>query len=810
MKKYSTSTTLVIVESPAKCKKIEGYLGPGYKCMATFGHLRELTNLANVDMSNNFTAKYTVVDNAIKQKQIALLKGEIALAGTVLLATDDDREGEAIAWHVCQMFDLNPERTKRIIFHEVTEKALQEAVRNPRLLDMNIVKAQQTRQILDLLVGFKISPLLWKYITRNAEKSLSAGRCQTPALRLIYDNHREIEASPGRKVYNTAGYFSLLANGSTMVIPFDLNKQYEDEDIMVEFLDESVTFNYVLSCTDPIKVYKQPPKPLTTSRIQQAASNEMHISPKETMKICQTLYEAGYITYMRTDSEKYSDEFKGSAQEYILKTYDERYVNQDFLSSVNETKREEVKVKGKGKAKEKTKETDKPDKVDKDAAHEAIRPTNISLKELPDKMEPKEKRMYKLIWQTTLESCMSAASFFSIKATISAPMSAFYTCTSELLDFPGWMAVKKSSASLVDANSQKMYSLFKAVQGTITVKCTKVLSTVGLKDTKQHYTEARLVHLLEEKGIGRPSTFSSLVDKIQERGYVKRQDIPGRTVECRDFEMSEGDVFETESQREFGAEKHKLVIQPLGILVLEFLEKHFAELFNYDYTRQMEDALDAISKNSHKDTDQIKDLCKECLDQIQRLVGVLENDTNSGKVAFKIDDLHTYVIGKHGPVIKCSGPGPVSFKPVKPNIDLRKLELGQYKLEDVVAEERDSGENVALGKYEGEDLFVKSGKFGIYAAWGKETRSLKCFGNRPIENITFQEVLEVLEKEGNIVRAISDTISIRKSNKGNYIFFKTPKMKKPSFFSLKECELDYMTTEVSLVAKWINDRFKIN
>jgi DNA topoisomerase-1 len=217
---------------------------------------------------------------------------------------------------------------------------------------MQTVYSQQTRQILDLLVGYKISPLLWKYITRNAEKSLSAGRCQTPALRLIYDNHREIEASPGRKVYNTAGYFSLLANGSNMVIPFDLNKQYEDEDVMVEFLDESVAFKYVLSCTDPVKVYKQPPKPLTTSRIQQTASNEMHISPKETMKICQTLYEAGYITYMRTDSEKYSDEFKSAAQDYILKTYDERYVHQDLVTSFqNETKREEVKVKGKGEGK---------------------------------------------------------------------------------------------------------------------------------------------------------------------------------------------------------------------------------------------------------------------------------------------------------------------------------------------------------------------------------------------------------------------------------------------------------------------------
>ena len=818
MKKYSTSTTLVIVESPAKCKKIEGYLGPGYKCMATFGHLRELTNLANVDISNNFTAKYTVVDNAIKQKQIALLKGEIASAGTVLLATDDDREGEAIAWHVCMMFDLSPERTKRIIFHEVTEKALQEAVRNPRLLDMNIVNAQQTRQILDLLVGFKISPLLWKYITRNAEKSLSAGRCQTPALRLIYENQQEIQRSPGQKIYNTTGYFSLSSLGTTSVVPFDLNKQYADEDNMVDFLEESSRFEYVLSLSEPVKVFKQPPKPLTTSRIQQAASNELHISPKETMKICQTLYEAGYITYMRTDSEKYSEEFKETVQTYIVNTYDERYlqpITPTILSSKKETKREKSKGKSKDGNKNNGGDKDNDDNKDKEkeCAHEAIRPTNISLKELPEKMESKEKRMYKLIWQTTLESCMTAASFYSIKATISAPQNTQYSCTSEIIDFPGWMAVKKSLVQ-IDMAVQKIYTLFSQKSDNVMISYNKVLSTVGFKDTKQHYTEARLVNLLEEKGIGRPSTFSSLVDKIQERGYVKKTDIPGRLVECRDFEMSDGDVFETETQREFGAEKHKLVIQPIGILVLEFLEKHFMELFNYDYTKKMEDSLDIIAKGTGKGTGKGTETCRDCLDQIENLMSALENDTNIGKVEFKIDTQHTYVVGKHGPVIKfIDSSGGVSFKPVKANIDLRKLELGEYLLEDILIVQDESGgmvKDLPLGKYGGEDLFVKSGKFGMYAMWGKETRSLKCFGNRPIENITFQEVLEVLEKEGNVVRAITDTISIRKSKRGDYIFFKTAKMKKPGFFSLKECDVDYMTVDVSLVALWIKGRYGIN
>ena len=814
MKKYSTSTTLVIVESPAKCKKIEAYLGPGYKCLASFGHLRELVSLNNIDIPGGWQAKYTLIDNVLKQKQIALLRSEIALVnGSVILATDDDREGEAIAWHICQLFSLSVEKTKRIIFHEITEQAIQHAVTHPTHINMSIVHAQQARQILDLLVGFSISPLLWKYISRTAEKSLSAGRCQTPALKIIYENEEDIKRSPGHKAYNTTGYFNI----SGSIIPFDLNKHHETEDAIVDFLDASADAEHTVTCTDPKKIYKNPPTPLTTSRIQQSASNELHISPKETMKLCQTLYEAGYITYMRTDSQTYSDEFKTSVEKYILHNYDETYLNAEMFKV-----KEEKKSSKKGKGKEKEKE--------KDSAHEAIRPTDISLKELPDKMESKERRMYKLIWQTTMESCMSPAAFFSLKATIEGPQNTSYSCTSDYMDFAGWLVLTSAHTlahtlvhTLVPA-ANKTYQVLANLKTTTKslTKCTKILSKAVMRETKQHYSEAKLVNLLEEHGIGRPSTFSSLVEKIQERGYVKKQDIPGKIVECKDYEMSEGEIFEVETQREFGAEKGKLVIQPLGSLVLEFLEKHFSQLFCYEYTKQMENALDKVACGSVV----WQTICDECLGQMNQLIVELEEKTDGKKIEYKIDEQHTYVIGKHGPVIKCTGSGNgndgaiVSFKPVRQDIDLRKLELGEYKLEDILSIENKN--EILLGKYEDCDLFLKSGKFGIYASWtrndtrndtrnenGEKTKALKCFGNRPMENITLEEVINALEKDGNLLRTVSDTITIRKSKRGDYIFFKTTKMKKPVFYSLKGFAEDYTICELDILSRWIHDKFGV-
>jgi DNA topoisomerase-1 len=803
-KKFQFTKTVVIVESPAKCKKIEEYLGPGYKVIASFGHLRELGSLKNVDIENHFSPNYQIINDEKKRKHIDFMRKDIETADDVILATDDDREGEAIAWHICAIFNLPLDKTKRIIFHEITESAIQNAILNPRLVNMQTVYSQQARQILDLLVGFTISPLLWKHIAKNTDAGLSAGRCQTPALKLVYENSIDIANSPGKKVYNTIGYFT------NKCIQFELNKQFESEDKILTFLEESVNFDHLYSCTEPHKIFKQPPEPLTTSRIQQLASNELHISPKETMRLCQTLYEEGYITYMRTDAKKYSKDFIKSAKEYIIKEYlDERYVSPsiDELDNTNRISLEPTSSKVKTKSKTK-KVKEEPALVQE--AHEAIRPTNISLKNIDEKMQPREKKLYKLIWETTLESCMSMATYFQIIASITAPLEAKYLNHSEIVDFPGWKIVKNKFNE-----KNKEYHYLQTIKQSVVYDYKKIASSMTLKDTKSHYTEAKLVQLLEEKGIGRPSTFSSIVDKIQERGYVKKENIEGVKLECIDFELEGDTITEKKQTREIGNEKNKLVIQQLGIVVMEFLDKHFNHIFNYEYTRIMEESLDKISKSEMEWTL----LCEICLNDMKTSSKELKDEK---KCEFKIDDKHSYIIGKFGPVIKCvdglddKGKERISFKQVKKDIDLTLLEKGQCKLEDVL--EKDTTKKVAaIGKYKDQDLFIKKGKYGIYANWGGTNLSLSCFGNRPIENITYEEVIEVLKREDvekapkkpNIIRQITSNISVRNSAHGDYLFFKTAKMKTPIFYKLGGFKEDYKTCNIDILKQWIMDEYKV-
>jgi len=800
-KKYSTTTTLVIVESPAKCKKIEEYLGPGYKCLATYGHLRELSSLKNIDINNNFTPTYTILDNAVKKKQIEVLRKEIKNANDVVLALDGDREGEKIAYCVAQIFKLDVNKTKRITFNEITESAIQYAIRNPRTINMDIVNAQQARQILDILVGFKVTPMLWKFIasSKGKDHSLSAGRCQTPALKIIYDNQKEINEIEERKVYNTTGYFTNLN------IAFELNKQYDSEDDITGFLDGSADFSHNYNCSQPVKLFKQQPEPFTTSRLQQVASNDLHYAPKETMRICQLLYEGGYITYMRTDSKTYSRDFIDSTKTYIVKNYDSKYINENIDNLITGLNKKEFELEETTKKKGKNTKSNEEKNLAQEA-HEAIRPTDISLFELPETLDSKERRMYKLIWENTLESCMSKASFYSVKATIKAFQNTIFSYSSELIDFPGWQIVKKKYSI-----ENKEYQYLQTIRQNSVIPYKKIVTRVTLKGLKQHYTEARLVQLLEENGIGRPSTFSSLVDKIQERGYVKKEDITGREMMCKDFELDNGEIFEIENRREFGNEKGKLVIQPLGTIVIDFLEKHFSSLFNYDYTKTMEDELDKIAKG-----DIIwYTLCESCNNQIDILIDGLKDET---KLEIKLDENNTYIVGKYGPVVKFTetidGKEEIKFKPIKKDIEIHKIENGEYAIEDIIETNKTTKSQYILGKYEGNDVILKKGKYGIYISWGKNFKTLRELGNRPIENITFNEVEKYLnEEESKNVREINMNTSIRKGPKGDYIFYKTTKMKKPQFFDLKnfnsEVKEDYKICDIDILKSWIKDKYDI-
>jgi len=753
---------LVIVESPAKCKKIEEYLGPGYKCMASFGHLRELLSIPNIEDLKEFDKiKYTIIDDSIKKKQIALIKKEIQKSSEVILATDDDREGEAISWHICKLFGLKVATTKRIIFHEITKSAIQKAIQNPTIINMNIVHAQQTRQILDLLVGFQISPILWQIFKNN---NLSAGRCQTPALKLIYDhaiilreNEMETETENKNKIYNVHGIFT-NAN-----ITFVLNKKYSNEKTMREFLiaSQDVNFQHIYHCSQPAKVVKQPPEPLTTSRLQQKASNELHYSPTETMQICQKLYEKGLITYMRTDATQYSQEFISNTHSYIASNY---FSN----SKTDYTSQYQCYT--------------QLQHLDVQSPHEAIRCTQVSLSFLEEEKYSniKERKMYKMIWQHTLESCMPSAIFYSITATIIAPNNTKYSYTAEIPDFLGWKTISASSLKTIEIES-KNYEYLKSLKNSSVLSFKQIMCTESIEGTKPHYTEARLVQLLEEKNIGRPSTFASLIDKIQDRNYVKKKNITGTIIKCKDlFLEKDKNISEIIVERKFGNENNKLVIQPFGIMIVDFLYEHFNYLFNYEYTKEMEIVLDKICNGETN----MYNVCNDCNELIHTCI----NDLNQ-----------TY--GN--------------------SLQIKKQPINSEDKQDKL-----------LGQYNNIDIYLKKGRYGLYLEWGENTKSLKPFKEfcrKNINTINLDDIIPYLQtdltdssdsttepkniKNANCIREINNCISIKKGPKGDYLFYKNEKMKKPKFYDIKVFEIEikenYKTCDIEVLKSWIKNKYNI-
>jgi DNA topoisomerase-1 len=870
----SRGRTLIIVESPAKCQKIEGYLGKDkYQCLASFGHIREIADgLKSIDVDNEFAIKFAIMSS--KHAQVAKLRAAIADAAEVILATDDDREGEAIAWHLCQVFHLSVMTTKRIIFHEITEPALKAAVAAPRTINMSLVLAQQARQVLDLVVGYKISPVLWTYV---AHTNLSAGRCQTPALRLIYENYKEIEASTATMVYTVSGIFTKLN------LTFHLSRDIEPstnssgeyssgEESLEIFIRETAAApdaGFRASVGGAKKVTKAPPSPYSTSTLQQAASNDLHLSPKDTMSVAQKLYEQGYITYMRTDSKVYSGEFVAKACDYIRKRFAGAGAGagDDLIGNLSSVSASSSK-------------NDVKDAKDAAAAaaHEAIRPTDISRTLLPQSCHPREHRLYSIIHRNTLESLMAPAICQTITMAISSPVavggasaSCEYRYTAEQVIKPGWKLV----AGGYDTEARE-YSYFASFATTTastahTMPFKRIMTKCSLRNTKSHYTESGLVQLLEKKGIGRPSTFSSLIDKIQERGYVKLQDVGGKSLECREFtitESTQGGTKKIESKtevREIGGESRKLVIQPLGIVVIEFLLAHFAPLFEYEFTQNMENQLDEIAGGGMV----WHELCYKCWFDVAAQLRELK-DRGVVKEEIHIDDRHSYILGRNGPVIRCRVGGDddsVSddddddaaekkpkfiFKSVRPDLEYAKIQRGEYSLAYMLGEAADGGSggtgtatssapapiSVAgggrmMGQYQGQDIIIKSGKYGAYIVWGATNLSLKPLlgggrGGKSEFDLTLQDVIAFIERstggtgesaaaaagegdtgapvQGQIMRTIDENTTIRYGRYGPYIFHKTAKMTKPAFVALKgfaEKHGNYITCDAAVLHEWI-------
>lgn len=799
---HSDAIYLVIVESPSKCAKIESYLGSNYRCIASKGHIRAIDGIKNIDTKNGYAIKFSIIDE--KKSHITFMRDCISgfSKQNIILATDDDREGEGIAWHICDLFGLPTETTKRILFHEITKPALLKAIQNPTLLNMDLVRAQHARQVLDILVGYKVSPFLWKHIHNNKTNGLSAGRCQTPALRLVYENDRLVSGGDIETKYKTTGCFF----GKN--IPFQLNKDFLNTSEIREFLELSKTFSHKLSIAKSKESIRKSPKPFNTSALLQTASNVLHMSPKETMQLCQQLYQAGHITYMRTENTKYSADFLPKVRDYILQKWEKEDYLGDFENILNK---------------------------DETNPHEAIRVTHIEYPFIAG-LEGRLHTLYKLIWRNTVESCMAPAKYNCTTVSISSPKDTCYTNIVEVPVFLGWKIVGErhtepgagGESTVAEQNTAAgLLLFFQSLNAKTPVMYNKIESIVTVSHRHSHYTESSLIQKLEDLGIGRPSTFATIVDTIQERGYVKRQDVDGIKLDCTEFVLREHTLEETIKSKTFGQEKNKLVLQPIGLATVEFLVDHFQPLFNYDYTKQMEEDLEKVSVADWQT------ICEKCENLIKTLAKPVSKMAKPVYLVSSQDGNTQYELCFHqyGTSLKrVTESGETEYKKVNPKIkiDIELAKSGKY-----VAEELFEIQNDNLGKYKDEDIFIKNGKYGPYIQCGTQTISIKSLG-KPLQLVSLEDAIRLLEpetiidvddgetqegrsaprappapKNPNILRILNSDISIRKGKYGAYIFYMPSDAKKPEFFPLGKMKSKYANMDAPELIKWIGETYNI-
>ena len=795
---------LIIVESPSKCAKIEKFLGSRYKCVATVGHLREISGLKSIHTQQNYNIEFTL--SSSKQEHVTWLRNVIRQfpPNNILLASDDDREGESIAWHVCDIFGLNVETTPRILFHEVTETALLRAVSKPGRINMNLVRAQWSRQVLDMLIGFKISPILWKYLYYNKENSLSAGRCQTPALRLVYDN--EQERIHGKGLERT---YKILGDFTGRHLEFVLSEEFTDKEKVLDFMEKSKTFTHILSLGSPKNATLAPPKPFNTSCLLQSASNVLHLSPKDTMKLCQVLYQNGHITYMRTENKKYSQQFVEEAHKYIETTWSTKHLG-ERETVVNQ-------------------DTNNP--------HEAIRVTHLDVLVLEgSEYVGKIVSLYQLIWKNTVQSCMAAYQYQTLDANITSPIEGvYYKHRIEVPTFLGWSEARSASTSkfaggniycitgevrkealntIIGSHNSMENDQSKGmgvwlylktiVEKTPIIEFNQIASQMTFHNRHSHYTESSLIKKLEDFGIGRPSTFAIFIDTILERGYVKKTDIEGETIMCEEYKMEnpKKQIICDSVKRVVGNEKAKLVIQPTGTLVIEFLLTYFDSLFDYHYTRELEDKLDIISANSSENP--WYELCGVCDQLIKTMLTPLNT---LSKQTFPLDAEHVIMFTKYGPMIQKHGSPEEKPIPVKKNIklDLEQLKRGKYTLEDL-----EDVPNRCLGEWEGEPIYIKQGRFGHYLEWGNKKKSCSKFTKTSSE-ITIEDVEAIIESKDkthmNILRELNSEMSVRRGRFGAYVYYQKPGMKTPKFLSIKKFKEGFLTCKAETLIEWVTETY---
>ncbi len=694
---------LVIVESPAKAKTIEKFLGKDFKVASSFGHIADLPSKElGVDIEGQFKPKYIV--SADKKKVVSELRSWAKKAETVWLASDEDREVEAIAWHLFENLKLNNDKTKRIVFHEITKSAILKAIDNPRVLDLNLVNAQQARRVLDRLVGYELSPLLW----RKVKGGLSAGRVQSVAVRLIVEREREIKNFIPEQSFKTQAVLS-TQNGAK--ITAQLEQTFDTQEAVVQFLDTQKQAKYIIRGVEKKPAKKGPAAPFTTSTLQQEAARKLYYSVSRTMRVAQRLYESGYITYMRTDSVNLSKEAQQAAAAAITERYGANFAQQRSFANKNKGAQE---------------------------AHEAIRPTDLSKERLP--IEPEQARLYELIWKRTIASQMSDAQLERTKITIendSHP--ALFTARGEVVVFEGFLKVYLEGK---DDDETETEGLLPQVTEGDPLNQETLISTQKFTRPPYRYSEASLVKKLEELGIGRPSTYAPTISTIQNRSYIDKGNQEGVPRDYMTLTLTEGHLVKEKRSDTVGSDKGKLVPTDIGTIVNDFLVANFEGILDYSFTANVEESFDAIASGQKDWTEMMQGFYGQFHKTVDHVKEYAQRESGERELGMHptLDRVVKVRLGKFGPLAQIGDPEDEE-KPIFASL------TPEQQLDTITLEEALSLFELpkALGEYEGEEVLVNNGRYGPYVKFGNTFVSLPS-GKNPID-LSMDEAIALIEEK---------------------------------------------------------------
>ena len=752
---------LVIVESPAKAKTIEKFLGEDYKVMSSYGHIRDLKKKELSIDPKTLEPDYEIPDE--KKKLVSELKSNAKKAKKIWLASDEDREGEAISWHLCEVLGLDEAKTNRIVFHEITKSAILDAIKSPRHLNMDLVNAQQARRVLDRLVGFKLSPVLW----RKVKPALSAGRVQSVAVRLIVEREREIQAFHSEPYYRINALFGITnADGSQSEVKAELDTRFKTHEEAVAFLEQCKDAKFTVSNITKKPLRRTPAPPFTTSTLQQEAARKLGFTVSQTMMVAQRLYESGRITYMRTDSVNLSSLAINTSKDEIIKLWGKEY---------SKTRNYHTHAKG---AQE---------------AHEAIRPTFMSQTEIDGTAQ--EKRLYELIWKRTAASQMADALIDKTTVTIDiAGSQAKFIANGEVVTFDGFLKVYRESTDEDDNNQEETTHMLPVMQVGNVLERREITSTERFSMGPIRYTEASLVHKLEELGIGRPSTYAPTISTIQQREYVQKGDKKGEERTYTVDTLKGTKVTSRERKEMVGSEKGKLLPTDIGIVVNDFLMANFPEIMDYNFTAKVEQQFDRIAEGKEEWNTMMKVFDKSFEPTVDKVMNArsehkagerqLGKEPETGKPVF-------VKIGRFGPVVQIGSADDTekprfSQLPSDKSIETITLEeaLELFKLPRTI------------GEFEGSSVVIGAGRFGPYVMHNKKYVSLPK-GTDPMK-VTLEEAIQLIgekreQEQKRHIKAFDEDAKLEVLNGryGPYIAYDGKNYRMPKALHEKAAELSY-------------------